>query len=145
MAAALAVRPDLVKPNHEELREIAGHNLPTLGDVIDAAQAIVDGGVAMVLVSLGADGAVLVSADHLSHALAASVTPVSTVGAGDCLLAGFLHALDHGADPGDALVTAVAWGAAAVRLPGSAVPLPDQVASVVVTHHHAPDRSRPIT
>jgi 1-phosphofructokinase/6-phosphofructokinase 2 len=144
MAAALAVRPDLVKPNHEELREIAGHDLPTLGDVIDAARGIVDGGVAMVLVSLGADGAVLVSADHLSHALAAPVTPVSTVGAGDCLLAGFLHALDHGADPEDALVTAVAWGAAAVALPGSAVPLPEQIANVVVTHHREPDRSRPV-
>jgi 1-phosphofructokinase len=50
----------------------------------------------------------------------------SSVGAGDCLLAGFLAAGGQGAD---ALATALRWAAAAVGLPGSGVPGPADIAA----------------
>ena len=125
-------RPDLIKPNHEELAELVGRDLPTLGDVAAAAREVIAGGIPTVVVSLGGDGALLVTADRLTYARATIGAPVSTVAAGDCFLAGLLHALTHNASPEDALVTAVLWGAAAVTLPGSEVPHPQDLEGISV-------------
>lgn len=139
MAAAVAARPTLVKPNHEELAELVGHPLPTLGDVHAAARDLVTHGIEVVAVSLGGDGALLVTADELVHARATITTPLSTVGAGDCMLAGLLHGLSSGLAPADALAAAVAWGAAAVTLPGSRVPTPTDLDGIPVEVTRTPD------
>lgn len=144
MARALAAGPDLVKPNRVELEEAVGHDLPTVGAVVEAARGLVASGVRTVLVSLGRDGALLIDADMVVHAAARGATPVSTVGAGDALLAGYLHAVSAGADPAAALGTAVAFGAAAVALPGSQMPSPADVAAVQVTLDEFPDLDRPL-
>ncbi|WP_062203545.1 1-phosphofructokinase [Demequina salsinemoris] len=125
--AAVATTPDLIKPNHEELAELVGHPLPTLRDVRDAAKDLVSEGIATVAVSLGGDGALLVTDDEVAHASATVTTPLSTVGAGDCMLAGLLHGLASGLSGAEALIGAVAWGSAAVALPGTSVPTPDDV------------------
>lgn len=65
--------------------------------------------------------------------------PRSTVGAGDCTLAGYLLASERGAHRADALATAVAFGAAAVALPGSKVPTPAQVRAVEPVVSRDPD------
>jgi 1-phosphofructokinase len=105
----------LVKPNLVELEGLVGTTLPTVGAVIDAARALVAGGVEGVLVSLGADGAAYVDAAGASHAEARIDDVVNTVGAGDALLAGFLAA----GGGREALRTAVAWSVAACRSPGT--------------------------
>jgi 1-phosphofructokinase len=85
-------------------------------------------GVAEVLLTLGGDGAVLSTADGgLWSARPPQITVRSTVGAGDCSLAGYLLADLAGAPPAERLRTAVAYGAASASLPGSAVPTPAQV------------------
>ncbi len=145
MAAALAARPDLIKPNHEELEEVVGRLLATLGDVVEAARELVGDGIGTVIVSLGSDGAILVSADDVAHAIATIEAPLSTVGAGDCLLAGVLNALSQGGTAAQALAAGVAWGAAAVTLPGSRVPSPADVAKVSVFVDPDPDLSRTLT
>ena len=132
MQAAVAAGPDLIKPNHEELAELVGRDLLTLQDVVEAARGLVAGGIATVVVSLGGDGAVLVDADTVVHARSTIPRRVSTVGAGDCFLAGTLAALASGAAPTDALITGSRWGSAAVTLPGSRVPTPDDLAVVSV-------------
>jgi 1-phosphofructokinase/6-phosphofructokinase 2 len=139
MAAAVAARPSLVKPNHEELAEVVGHDLPTLGDVRDAALDLVTNGIECVAVSLGGDGALLVTADAAVHARATITAPLSTVGAGDCMLAGLLHGLSTGQGPEEALVTGVLWGAAAVTLPGSRVPTPADLLGIPVDSTDTPD------
>ncbi|MBW3086145.1 ATP-dependent 6-phosphofructokinase isozyme 2 [Austwickia sp. TVS 96-490-7B] len=142
--AAVAAGPDLIKPNRHELGELVGADLTRLGDVIDAAKSLLDRGVGEVLVSLGRDGAVLVTADDVIRAHAPVARPVSTVGAGDCTLAGYLLACRRGADPDRALATAVAFGAAAVALPGSAVPGPEQVDAVRPQVELRPDPGLPL-
>ncbi|MDO5504462.1 MAG: 1-phosphofructokinase [Actinomycetia bacterium] len=132
MTYAVAASPTLIKPNHEELEELVGASLDTLGDVVDAARTLVAGGIEIVAVSLGGDGAVLVTDDALVHASATISSPVSTVGAGDCMLAGLLHGLSRGERPAEALAAAVTWGAAAVTLPGSRVPTPQDLQGIVV-------------
>ncbi len=121
LAAALEEGPDLIKPNLEELSELVGRELATFGDVLEAAKEVWAGGVGNVLVSLGADGAILLDGEGALHADTPPFTPRSTVGAGDSLLAGFLFAAG---DREAVLVEAVAWGAAATRLPGSRGPTP---------------------
>jgi 1-phosphofructokinase len=118
LSLAVKAGPALVKPNREELQEAVGRSLRTLGDVVDAAEQLRREGAGTVLASLGRDGAVLVQEDGRWHA-ETQVVARSTVGAGDAMLAGFLHA---GARGPMALATAVAWGAAAASLPGSQMP-----------------------
>ncbi len=124
LEAVLASRPTLVKPNRDELGEVTGRRLTTIADVVEAAGRLRDLGAGMVLASLGADGAVLVDEDGAIHGRTPPVPPLSSVGAGDAMLAGFLAAGGKGAD---ALVESLAWGAAAVRQPGSGMPSPDDI------------------
>lgn len=133
LAACLSAGPDLIKPNVTELAEAAGREVRTIADAVAAAEVLRERGARTVLASLGADGALLVDAEGATHARARLARPVlSTVGAGDATLAGFLSAGGAGAA---ALVEAVAWGAAAVTLPGSDMPAPADLdrAAVEVT------------
>lgn len=129
---AAARLPDLIAPNRVELAELAGRPLDTVGAVRAAADALVRSGIPLVVVSLGRDGALLVTDRLALHARANAVRPVSTVGAGDSLLAGFLHALERGDDLDQALENGVRWGAAAVRLPGTRTPRPNDIIDIAV-------------
>jgi 1-phosphofructokinase/6-phosphofructokinase 2 len=143
LAAAVAARPHLIKPNHEELAELLGRPLTTFGEVVDGARSVVAGGVPTVVVSLGGDGALLITEALTLHAVAHLDDPVlSTVGAGDCLLAGLLHGYADGADDLAALEAGVRWGAAAVRLPGSRVPGPGELGGIRVETTVEPPRDR---
>lgn len=124
LRAAAEAGAALLKPNREELAEVVGTCITSLGDVIDAARLLRSWGAGAVLVSLGADGAVLVDDAGVVHGSAPVDRPRSAVGAGDALLAGFLAA---GAKGCDALIEALAWGAAAVSLPGSRMPGPADI------------------
>jgi 1-phosphofructokinase len=141
LVAALDARPDLIKPNREELAEATGRQLLTLGDVVDAAQELRGRGVGAVLASLGADGAVLVDATGATFGSATVERPRSAVGAGDSMLAGFLAG--GGSGP-DALAEALAWGAAAASLPGSIMPTPDDLDHGAVTLADRIDPDRPL-
>ena len=129
----------LVKPNREELAAVVGEPLLSLGDVVDAAQQLRSWGAGAVLASLGADGAVLVDGDGVIMGDSPVDRPRSSVGAGDALLAGFLAAGAHG--PG-AVREALAWGAAAVSLPGSRMPGPNDLQRDLV--RIPPDQVRPL-
>ncbi|MFE6836796.1 1-phosphofructokinase [Streptomyces sp. NPDC057705] len=124
LAAALTARPEVVKPNASELATAVGRPLSTLADVVKAAEELRALGAGAVLASLGGDGQLLVSAEGTYYGTAPAPSVRSTVGAGDAALAGFL--LAGGAGP-DALASALAHGAAAVQLPGSAVPVPAEL------------------
>ena len=119
--------PHLVKPNAEELVEVTGRSLSTLGDVVDAAHVLIARGVRTVLVSLGGDGALLVEADlpHPLHGTAAVRRVVNTVGAGDAFLAGWIAAVHAGARSEDALANALRFGATAVEHEGTLLGVPD--------------------
>lgn len=122
LRATLPARPDVVKPNEDELAAATGLPARTPEQAAEAARVLVAQGARAVLASLGAQGAVLVDDSGVRHARA-HARPRSTVGAGDATLAGFLSR-----DASDtALATAVAWGAAAVSLPGSRMPSPDDI------------------
>ena len=138
--------PDLLKPNGEELAELVGEPGRDLEHdpvaAAEAARSLVDRGVGAVLATLGARGALLVTA---AGAWAAAPPPVrarSTVGAGDSSLAGYLLADLDGAAPADLLRSAVAHGAAAAALPGSTLPTPADLQLGAVTPAPLPTPAR---
>jgi 1-phosphofructokinase len=123
--------PDLLKPNSEELAQLTGASEAELTADRDAALAAVatlhERGVREVLLTLGADGALLSTAEGVWTARPPAITVRSTVGAGDSSLAGYVLADLAGAPADQRLRNAVAYGAASASLPGSAVPTPAQV------------------
>jgi 1-phosphofructokinase len=139
LEAALAAGPSLVKPNRDELAEVTGVRLVTIADVVEAACRLRDRGAGAVLASLGADGAVLVDDDGAIHGRTPVVSPLSSVGAGDAMLAGFLAGGGTGAK---ALAQGLAWGAAAVLQPGSGMPSPADIdlAAVRLERHETTRR-----
>ncbi|MBA2553912.1 MAG: 1-phosphofructokinase [Geodermatophilaceae bacterium] len=139
LRAAIPAVPALVKPNRDELADFAGYRIDTLGAAITAAATMRRTGAGMVLASLGADGALLVSAEGCLYGEAPVAQRRNSVGAGDAMLAGFLAADAAGRD---ALVEALAWGAAAVSLPGSRMPGPDDIDRSQVRIHRDPDPER---
>ncbi len=127
MAAALAAEPDLIKPNAEELAELTGFPDPDALEadpdlVVTTARTLIRTGVGTVLATLGAAGAVLVTADGAWLATGPKIVARSTVGAGDSALAGYLLSNIAGATAAQCLRQAAAHGAAAASLPGSTVP-----------------------
>ncbi|MFT4306268.1 MAG: 1-phosphofructokinase [Microbacterium sp.] len=125
--------PDLIKPNDEELAELAGTTIPAGADLIAAvlpsARELVPSRVGAALVTLGGEGAVLVMSDGAWAGRPPAIRLVSTVGAGDSSLAGYLLADLDGATPDARLRTSIRYGAAAASLPGTQAPtradLPD--------------------
>ena len=112
LVEALTQGPDLVKPNREELEELTGRTVITLGDVVGACEEVRALGAGAVLASLGNEGVVLV--DSLG-VLVGSVTGVvarNTIGAGDALLAGFIATPD---DRVAQLTRALVWASSAVQ------------------------------
>lgn len=131
-----AIAPDFLKPNAEELGQIVGApgdelerraEAGDLSPVREAALALHDQGVGAVLVTLGGAGGVLATDGGVWYSPSATVEVVSTVGAGDSASAGYLIGLALGEEPGDRLARALAYGSAAVTLPGTTIPRPDQV------------------
>ena len=110
----LASSPYLIKPNVCELENALGRKLFNTEAIVAAAREIITGfGVTLVLVSRGCDGSVLVTKDQALQTDALPVCVVNTVGAGDSLLAGFIHALETGRTLQEALAVANACGSLA--------------------------------
>ena len=93
LVAGLKAAPWLVKPNRRELEIWAGRKLPEMKDVIEAAHALREQGIAHVVISLGAEGALWVNASGEWIAKPPSVDVVSTVGAGDSMVGGLIYGL----------------------------------------------------
>ena len=134
LRAAVAAGPELVKPNAEELAEAVGRPLRSPADFVAAARELQEDGARTVLVSLGAGGAILVD-ETVVLGESPVDEPRSTVGAGDAFLAGFLAGQHHGASRRESFAEALAWGAAAVQLPGSRMPGPADIDRSVVQLH----------
>jgi len=129
LAAAVAAGADLVKPSVRELRDLvaAGVSL-TEFDYREGARQAVALGVRGVVVSLGADGAFLAAADGTEAEFRSPpVEVLSSVGAGDSMVAGILLGLLRGRSLSAAVRLGVAAGAATCMQHGTEVCSPDDV------------------
>lgn len=122
LAAGLRQGVFLVKPSLRELCELAGRALDSQAQWQEAAQQIVrSGGAQMVALSLGAQGAMLVSDQGTWRADALTLPVLSATGAGDAFLAGMLWAHACGQASDEALRYGVAAGSASLQSEGTAL------------------------
>lgn len=110
LSNAIAAKPYAIKINGEEFAVALGRELPSRRDIIAAARELVDGGIRMVIISLGAAGALLITDELVAQAVPPAIQPVDPIASGDCLHAGMVTALAAGAKPEEALRRGVAAG-----------------------------------
>lgn len=128
LAAALAEGVYLVKPSLRELRDFTGQPLASEPEWRAAAQQIIqDGQAQVVALSLGEQGALLVTAERTWRAPSLPVKVASAIGAGDSFVGGLIWALNRHADLEQALRYGMAAGAAALLAAGTALCQPADV------------------
>jgi 6-phosphofructokinase 2 len=115
---SIRARPTVIKPNRSELAELAGRPLPDAGAISEYVMGLLDL-VSIVLASLGPEGMIMATKNEVLHARPPKVPVKSTVGAGDCAVAGFVHGMAMGESNVDALRRAVAAGTAATLNAGT--------------------------
>ena len=110
----------LVKPNVGELSKLLGVEKLELEEVDDAAQQLIaDGYAELVAVSMGANGAWLVSKTEKHYVSAPPVKKLSTVGAGDSMVAGMTYQLAQNKPLKEVIRLGVACGSAATMNAGT--------------------------
>lgn len=118
----------LVKPNLQELAALTGVDSLELDEVDEAARQLInEGRCQFVVVSLGPAGALWVSRHGEGLVPAPTVKRLSTVGAGDSMVAGIVYALEKGWDIEDAVRWGVACGSATTMQPGTRLFDPEDV------------------
>jgi len=116
----LKAGPFLIKPNIHELESALGRTLGSNTEVVEAANDLIrQYNITYVLVSMGGNGSILVTNNQALYAAPLSVNVKGTVGAGDSMLAGFIHGLSQGFDIATTLAWATACGALAVSQEGT--------------------------
>ncbi|MBI2095108.1 MAG: 1-phosphofructokinase family hexose kinase [Candidatus Omnitrophica bacterium] len=91
----IEARPFLIKPNEYEVTRLIGRSISALEDYLGVAKGLVKKGIKIVVVSLGARGALFVSEREAFHVSVPQVAVRSKVGAGDSLIGGFVLALSR--------------------------------------------------
>jgi 1-phosphofructokinase family hexose kinase len=124
---ALAAKPDLVKPNAQELSELLGRPLQGQTELLRAARELHATGIGLVVVSLGGEGALFVASEGALLAVPPPVEVVSTVGAGDAMVAGVLSARLAGGDLETCARRGTAFAAGTLALLGPVLPPPDRI------------------
>lgn len=121
LKAALNARPWLIKPNTDELAELVGQAVETPEAQREQAARLRAFGVSHVVISQGAEGVRWFGDELALQATPPKVPVLSTVGAGDSLVAGMVHGLLTGLPPDQTLALATAVAAEAVAQVGVGV------------------------
>lgn len=117
------LKPWLIKPNKQELEALVGKSMESLDDCVTTAKTIIQKGIENVLVSLGKEGAFLVRENNeCIFCQAPDIEAVSTVGAGDSAIAGFLYAYFNEMSIESCLMYSCAFGSASCLEEGTHPP-----------------------
>lgn len=110
--SVLPYNPVFIKPNIVELEEMFNTTLTTDDAIYEAAKRLLDKGAQMVFVSMGGDGAMLVTEERCLKAMVPKGQVVNTVGSGDSTVAGMVAGLTNGLSLTSAFRQAIACGTA---------------------------------
>lgn len=120
----LKIKPWLVKPNEHEVKKL--HD----GEFTDFALELFERGIENVMVSLGERGIYYYGKNHCFTARPPKIDCISTIGAGDSAIAGFISAYAKGADIESSVKYAVAFGTASCLTQGTNPPAYEDIASI---------------
>ncbi|KRN84903.1 1-phosphofructokinase [Ligilactobacillus acidipiscis] len=108
----LPEQPLVVKPNNHELADLFGVELNSIADIVKYARKLLELGAQHVLVSMAADGGLMVTKDKVYRSKAPKGTVINSVGAGDSMIAGFTGTFARSKDPQEAFKYGLACGSA---------------------------------
>ena len=127
LARPTGALPFAIKPNRAELQAALGRELSDMAALIAAGAALVDRGIALVVVSMGAEGALFMDARDRLIARPPTLRRGSSVGAGDAMVAGIAAGLVAGLGLEDLARLATAFAAGKLANPGPHLPPAEQV------------------
>lgn len=126
----LSFKPWLIKPNKDEAESYTGETIDSVETAASIARKLHGFGIENVMISLGDDGAVLACEQGAFHATPPKIDAISTIGAGDSTIAGFIDGHLNGLNAENALKRATAYGTAACLRVGTQPPLPCDVKEI---------------
>ena len=106
-------KPNMVKPNIDEIRLLTGRHIETRDELIEAGIELQQSGIERVVISLGGDGSLMFTDEGVYQAEVPRIDAVNSVGCGDCMTAGFAIGFERGMKPQEAHKFASATSAAA--------------------------------
>lgn len=127
----LEIKPWLIKPNEEEIEALTGKTFSDTAEILTAAEGLHENGIDNILISLGGNGAVYCGELGRCTVEVPPITPLSTIGAGDSTIAGFLSAYCENDNLAECMRMACAFGTAACLEPGTNPPLPAKIAKLL--------------
>ena len=127
MRQGIQAIPYLVKPNDLELARLVGRELTTEDDLIAAGKQLQSDGIQEILISRGEKGALYLTQEGVFRADGVKVSVLSTVGAGDSMVAAAAFGFKKGMSAPDRLRLAVAMGSASVTCSGTQAPAAEPV------------------
>lgn len=99
LAQGIQGRPDICKPNRDELAQLLGNGAGSYSSIAAAAMQLVARGIRLVIVSMDKEGSIAATGHGVWHITPPSIQPVNTVGCGDSLVAGIAAYIDRQANP----------------------------------------------
>ena len=123
----ITASPALIKPNIDELNRHLNADLTEISEIAAAAREFLKLGIHEVVVSLGGDGALLVKEGLCLKADGLQVPVLSTVGAGDSMVAALACGAEKGLTDEQRLKLAIAISAASVMCSGTQAPEAEQI------------------
>ena len=125
------LKPWLIKPNQEEISELLECEIHNFDECVEKAKIFSKNGIENVMVSLGEQGALLISNGEAIVATPPQIKAVSTIGAGDSSIAGFLCAAYQNLSATERIATAVSFGTAACMTEGTEPPEYQQTKAIL--------------
>ncbi len=122
MNELLFLKPYFIKPNEEELLQLIGKEHICEANIPEIASRLVSDGIANVMITLGENGAVFANREGAYKAVLPKNAAISTVGAGDSTIAGFIYGITHGLSDKKSFLYAMAFGNAACLRAGTEPP-----------------------
>jgi len=120
---ALEAKPNIIKPNRFELETLYKmENKASENELIDMGKKLLDGGIDLVVISLGKEGALFLNKDKVLKCDALKVEAHSTVGAGDAMVAALAYSINNNMSFEDCIKLAIATSAGAVTTKGTKPP-----------------------
>lgn len=129
-AEGIKASPYLIKPNIDELSRYAGEKITDIRGILKAVKPLLQSGIEKIVVSMGAQGAVFIQKGRILIASSLNVPVLSTVGAGDSMVAALAYGEEKGLDEKKTYKLSMAMGAASVMCSGTQAPKASSVESL---------------